>query len=359
VNVLAVRGHNTGGPAGLLAQLTIISANQSPVVVVSDGTWKAAQKAPPDWQIASFDDREWAAARELGLPGTIPTLSGVHWSAMYKVAISPDGKTVAATGAGRLIYLWNLADTGLRATWIGHDAEPTWGGDGLAYSPDSKFLASAGSDGTIRLWEAATGKPVRTLYVPGTEMWGVAFSPDGSLLASSGRNGAVHLWHVDNGKLHRILGGHAGLVPRLAFSPDGKLLATAGYDDRSARLWDVATGWQLRDFPQGDHVQSVAFSADGRYLTMSTNSKRHVWDLAKEQMSYTLPGCAWQVAFRPDGLMLASGGYEPGLRLWDVNSKPESERRLPLFQGGPVHHIAFTPRAATSPPPTRTAPSTS
>jgi WD40 repeat protein/serine/threonine protein kinase len=340
VNVLAVRAHNNQGAAGLLAQLTIISANQSPVIVVSDGTWKAAQKAPSDWQIVGFDDSEWAAARELGLPGTIPTWQAVPWSGpVYKVAISPDGKTVAATGAGRLMNLWNMADASLRAAWIGHDAEP----HGLAFSPDSKLIASAGLDGTIRLWEAATGKTVRTLRVPGADIWGVAFSPDGSLLASSDRDGAVHLWHVDSGKLHRMLRGHSGLVIRLAFSPDGKLLATAGHDERRVRLWDVATGWQLRDFPQDDPGQSVAFGADGRYLAIGTNSKRQVWDLAKEQVSYTLLGGAWQVAFRPDGLMLASGGHEPGLRLWDMNAKPESERRLPLFKGSLVHHIAFTP----------------
>jgi hypothetical protein len=148
---------------------------------------------------------------------------------------------------------------------------------------------------------------------------------------------------VDNGKLHRVLRGHSGLVVRLAFSPDGKLLATAGHDERRVRLWDVATGWQLRELLQDDHVQGVAFSPDGRYLAIGTNSKRQVWDLAKEQWSYTLPGGAWVVAFRPDGLMLASGGQEPGSRLWDLNAKPESERRLPLFKGCLIHHIAFTP----------------
>jgi WD40 repeat protein len=153
----------------------------------------------------------------------------------------------------------------------------------------------------------------------------------------------VLLWDVATGKLQRVLRGHVGGVPRLAFSPDGKLLATAGYDDRSVRLWDVATGWQLREIPQDDKVHGVAFSPDGRYLAIGTNSKRHVWDLTKEQVSYTLPGGAWQVAFRPDNLVLASGGHEPGLKLWDVATKPESERVLPLFKSSPIHCVAFTP----------------
>ena len=339
VNVLAVRAHNIDGPAGLLAQLTTFPANQSPVVVVSDGTWKSIQKEPPGWLKADLDDGEWASAKELGLPGTI--WPPVPWSGgpVGRVAISPDGKTLASTGADRVVSLWNLADASLRATSIGHDAQV----QGLAFSPDNKLLASASLDGTVRLWEAATGKPVRTLYVPGAELCGVAFSPDGSLLASTGRDGTVQLWDVASGKLQRVLRWHSGVVPRLVFSPDGKLLATAGHDERRVRLWDVATGWQLREFPQDDLTQSVAFSPDGRSLAISTNSKRHVWDLARGQLSHTLPGGGWLVVFRPDGRMLATEGADGSVRLWDVDTKTESELVPPFFKGGLTHCVAFTP----------------
>jgi WD40 repeat protein len=340
VNVLALRAHNHLGAAGLLAQLTIVPANQSPVVVVTDGTWMSAKEAPPGWQQANFDDSRWVAARELGPPGTIPTWAGASWSVpVAAVAISPDGKTLASASFDRVMNLWNLADGSLRATWIGHEVS-VWG---IAFSPDNKLLASAGGDGAVRLWEAATGKPVRTLYVPGADLWGVAFSPDGSLLASTGRDGTVQLWDVASGKLQRVLRGHSGLVPRLAFSPDGKLLATAGHDERRVRLWDVATGWQLREFPQDDVTQSVAFSPDGRSLAISTNSKRHVWDLARDQLSHTLPGGGWVVVFRPDGRMLATEGADGSVRLWDVDTKPESEWVLPLFKGRLTHCVAFTP----------------
>src|SRR5262249_26964096 len=153
--------------AGMVAQLTIVPANQDPVVVVSDGTWKSTAKAPADWQKGNLDDSEWVAARELGVPGTIPAWAQVPWSgvAVHHLAISPDGKTLASASFDRVMNLWNLADGGQRSAWIGHDVS-VWG---IAFSPDNKLLASAGADGTVRLWEAATGKPVRTLYVPGAD----------------------------------------------------------------------------------------------------------------------------------------------------------------------------------------------
>ena len=42
--------------------------------------------------------------------------------------------------------------------------------------------------------------------------------------------------------------GHQGAVRHAAFSPDGKLVVTAS-DDKTARLWEVATGQMLRALP--------------------------------------------------------------------------------------------------------------
>ncbi|HUQ71984.1 MAG TPA: discoidin domain-containing protein, partial [Planctomycetaceae bacterium] len=59
--------------------------------------------------------------------------------------------------------------------------------------------------------------------------------------------------------IQRVLRGHNGIVSRLAFSSDGKLLATVGHDDRRVCLWDVATGWKLRQFRPGDTVSAKLY----------------------------------------------------------------------------------------------------
>ena len=66
---------------------------------------------------------------------------------------------------------------------------------------------------------------------------GVAFSPDGRLLATASGDKTARLWNPATGKHLRTLTGHDSAVHGVAFSPDGRLLATAS-DDKTARLWN-------------------------------------------------------------------------------------------------------------------------
>jgi WD40 repeat protein len=59
--------------------------------------------------------------------------------------------------------------------------------------------------------------------------------------------------------------GHSQEVIRVAFSPDGHVLASASQDG-AVKLWDVATGRELRTLGKPDFIFSVAFSAGGRIL---------------------------------------------------------------------------------------------
>ena len=77
----------------------------------------------------------------------------------------------------------------------------------------------------------------------------------------------------------RTLAGHTGAVWAVAFSPDGRLLAT-GSPDKTARLWDPATGERLRTLLRRTPASlGVAFSPDGRLLATASNDKTaRLWD---------------------------------------------------------------------------------
>jgi WD40 repeat protein len=82
------------------------------------------------------------------------------------------------------------------------------------------------------------------------------------------RDNTARLWDAATGKEIRAFEGHVSGVTSVAFSPDGAHVVT-GAGDTTARLWDAATGKGIRAFKghQG-FVNSVAFSPDGgRVLT--------------------------------------------------------------------------------------------
>jgi RNA polymerase sigma factor (sigma-70 family) len=157
----------------------------------------------------------------------------------YEIALSPDGKTLAAGGASRdhLIRLWDTASGKECGRCEGHEA----GVNALAFSADGKALASASMDGTVRLWETATGKERAKFAGHDQSANTVAFAPDGKRLASGGADRTIRLWDVGTGKEIQRWTGHASAVRTLAFSPDGTKLASGSYDT-TILVWDVRPG---------------------------------------------------------------------------------------------------------------------
>ena len=120
------------------------------------------------------------------------------------------------------------------------------------------------------------GAQVRTLQAGEKEVISVAYSPDGLTFASGSRDGSLHLWDALTGE-RRTLGGHSLWVTDVAYSPNGLTLASAGWDSTSTiRLWDVATGVQVRLIDENtDMVLSVTYSPDGVTLASGSSGRRH------------------------------------------------------------------------------------
>jgi WD40 repeat protein/serine/threonine protein kinase len=288
----------------------------------------------PDWHsLWSFCHRDLFTLR--GHDAEIPAL-----------AISPDGKTLAAGCVDGTVRLWDLAARRERAKLTGHTHKVL----GLAFAPDGKTLASASGDQTVILWDPATGGRVHTLRGHEKQVIAVAFSPDGTTLATGSADRTVKLWDPATGQEKATLPPHKAAVVTLAFSPDGRLLATAG-DDETIRFWDPAAGREsspsLRD--RTGVIRSVAFAPDGKTLASgSDDTTVRLWDVAARAPLKELGrhgASAWSVAFAPDGKTLASGSLDNTVKLWDVVTRQERF----TFKGhtGGVLAVAFAPDGRT------------
>jgi WD40 repeat protein len=314
------------------------------------------------------------------------------------IAVSPDGKTLAARHLGgyigsevtrHSISLWEVA-TGKCLRVLRPSANIINGGGviiTLAFSQDGRSLLSLSVERQdihhLRVWEVATGKLARhqpLLWKNAKEreskkLWDAnpaVFSPDGSILATihhtrldmfnivdAENTPTVYLWEVATGKeLRRLTVGEWSVRSGgVAFSPDSRLLAISSAiqsieDKKSSgavHLWEVATGKEVRKWTADPtETYALAFSPDGKLLaTGSGFGSIHLWETAtgkelRQCQDYRAHVVA--LAFSPDGSMLASRAklHDCTARLWEVASGKE---RVPLTVGhvGPVVSVSFSP----------------
>jgi WD40 repeat protein len=193
------------------------------------------------------------------------------------------------------------------------------------FSPDgSRILTAQGTTGAIRLWQADSGALIRD-FGQEVSAGAVAFSPDGAWAGIPSRGGIARLWKIRGGQgFGPPIGGgaHDDQVHALAFGPKGNQIVTVS-EDRTARLWDVATGTQIgTSLSHRGPLRSVAWSPDGSLiLTGCEDKSAWLWNSAT-QAAVGSPlvheGRVQAVAFSPDSTTALAGSWDKTARLWDV-----------------------------------------
>ena len=261
------------------------------------------------------------------------------------VAFSPDGKLALVASAGKVsnrtwtpggdydLRLWDLDRERELRVLEGHRGDVLC----LAFSSDGRLALSGGRDKIVRLWDVQTGQETQRLVGHTDTVNSVAFTPDGRHALSASSDQTVRLWELDRGTEVRQLAGHKDIVWAVAVSPDGRLaLSAGGYQpkpggrglvpgnkDFAIRLWDVATGKEVRRFEgHTEAVAQVAFAPDGkRLLSCGADRSVRLWlvDSGRELRRFTgHTKLIFTVAFSADGRRALSGGADADLRVWDL-----------------------------------------
>lgn len=297
------------------------------------------------------------------------------------VAVSPDGKTLAAT-KGKRVYFWDIS-SGKQIKVLATEGFERKGSyfDHIAISPNGRFLSGVRNDGQdleeIGLWDLATGKRLHG-WAADSKVGQIEFDSngnnvivltekklircrladrivtsialrasgahcvnrDGTLLAGSGKDAFAFLWNVDEDRQLRQLKHRKGRqFAGMTFSPDGKSLWALSPDVQAKSISDsvlqfsVADGELITELAISEKYWGVPFpSPDGRMLAILDESLKldvlNVQTGKRLSVTNELNDHTKAVAFSGDGQSLLSLGGQGELWLWN-SSNGSPIRKIP------------------------------
>ena len=229
-----------------------------------------------------------------------------HEKSVSAVAFSPIGERFISGNMEGELYVWDIQSWKKKHSLIGHTECIRQ----VAFHPNGTQIATVSRDETVRLWDVESGEQLVLLSTAplsdislyrgdsheikrvikrqksARDPWAIAFSPCGDVIAS-GMAGEIRLWDATTHEpcLAIIPPPECKRPYALTFSPCGRYLASGSWwawtDKVSIRLWEIATSECIRTFwGHYSDIQDLAFSPDGTLLASgSFDSTILLWDM--------------------------------------------------------------------------------
>ena len=321
-----------------------------------------------------------AAVRDVTQP--IPVVNSGGHSAPVRGLIfaPPNGAQLLSGGLDKVVNVWNLANPHPAAVrtirpriWRGYaGAIHTMALAPVADRDQQRVLAVAGigvhiSRGEIGLFRypGRNNQPTGDVLPPlpggnpdghAGSVLSLAFHPGGGFLASASIDATIRVWDLRTRRTVAVLNGHAKPVNAVAYLPDGDRLVSAGADGL-VNLWDVnqrVVLAQARPNPQrqrandpdGDSINALAVSPDGRYVVIGRENGDLVrFDAATLRNEVLLPkaggarnsqGAVEALAISPDGKRLAASLVSFGLKQAAERPRVECDVELRAMPDGAI-----------------------
>jgi WD40 repeat protein/serine/threonine protein kinase len=236
----------------------------------------------------------------------------------YAVAMSPDGKLVAAIDTkGELAHVWEAA-TGALIAEIRNDASEF---PALAFSAEGRWLATTGGN-DVHVFD--TRARTQTIPMRGAHIQKLAFDPTGPRLLTGAATGDAAIWSIPSGARIRHLREIGDPVDAVAFSPDGQLVVVANRDG-AVQVWQTGSGKLQSQFnPRHSKIRAVEFDRTSKLVLIAgTDGTVVVADVAQGMPVTVLEGpqsVVWDAHFDPTSRRAIGASLDGTARVWDATS---------------------------------------